>query len=86
MILSAVYMLWMYQRVIMGDLTNPANQKLIDLNMREKVALIPICLLILWMGVYPSVFLSRSEHAVREIKTQVTAPPSSLHAGAADAR
>ena len=36
-ILSAVYMLWMYQRVIFGEVTNPKNQKLADLDIREKM-------------------------------------------------
>src|SRR5437016_7300773 len=42
MILSAVYMLWMYQRVIYGKVTNPANLKLTDLSFREKLVLAPM--------------------------------------------
>jgi NADH-quinone oxidoreductase subunit M len=68
MILSAVYMLWMYQRVIYGEVTNPANQKLADLNFREKLALAPIIVLIFVMGVYPNLFLSRSDAAIQAIK------------------
>jgi NADH-quinone oxidoreductase subunit M len=68
MILSAVYMLWMYQRVIYGEVTNPANQKLADLNFREKLALAPIIILIFVMGVYPNLFLSRSDAAIQAIK------------------
>src|SRR2546423_4754473 len=67
MILSAVYMLWMYQRVIYGKVTNPANLKLADLNLREKVVLAPMILLIFAMGVYPNLFLARSKQAVQEI-------------------
>jgi len=72
MILSAVYMLWMYQRVILGENANPENQTLFDLNRRERLALIPLCALILWMGVYPAWFLSRSESAIATIKNRVT--------------
>jgi NADH-quinone oxidoreductase subunit M len=68
MILSAVYMLWMYQRVIYGEVTNPANQKLADLNFREKLALAPIIVLVFVMGVYPNLFLSRSSASIQAIK------------------
>ena len=62
-ILGAVYMLWMYRRVIFGPL-NPANEKLADLNFREVALLTPILLLIIVMGVYPQPFLRRIEPAV----------------------
>jgi NADH-quinone oxidoreductase subunit M len=81
MILSAVYMLWMYQRVIMGEITSPENLKLSDLNRREKLALAPICLLILWMGVLPSTFLTRSDRAIQEIKSRVVEPALVMHNG-----
>jgi NADH-quinone oxidoreductase subunit M len=71
MILSAVYMLWMYQRVVFGEVRNPENLKLADLNFREKLVLIPISILILVMGVYPSVFLSRSSQAIQTIKARL---------------
>jgi len=56
-ILAAVYMLWMYQRVIFGRITHPANERLKDLNRREIVTLVSIILLILWIGIYPKPFL-----------------------------
>ncbi|HEY6328998.1 MAG TPA: NADH-quinone oxidoreductase subunit M [Blastocatellia bacterium] len=71
MILSAIYLLWMYQRVIMGEVTNPANLKLSDLNGREKLLLAPAIVMIFVMGIYPSVFLSRSQAAVSEIQTRI---------------
>jgi NADH-quinone oxidoreductase subunit M len=70
MILSAVYMLWMYQRVIYGKVENPANLKLADLNFREKLVLAPIVVLIFVMGVYPNYFFARSNRAVQDIHTQ----------------
>src|SRR5262249_61743165 len=65
MILSAAYMLWMYQRVIFGRIGNPANLKLADLNLREWVVLAPAIVLIFVLVGYPSLFLSRT---VPEIK------------------
>jgi len=70
MILSAVYMLWMYQRVIYGKVTNPANLKLADLSFREKLVLVPMIVLIFVMGVYPNYFLLRSNRVVQEISAQ----------------
>lgn len=71
MILSAVYMLWMYQRVIFGAVTNPANSKLSDMSGREKLALAPIVVLVFVMGVYPAPFLSRTEAAIELIQSGI---------------
>ena len=82
MILSAVYMLWMYQRVIFGELRNPSNTILADLNLREKLVLAPIAVLIIVMGVYPSLFLSRADQTIQSIRTRVDAqPPISASSG-----
>jgi len=62
-ILAAVYLLWMYQRVFFGKITNPANLHLKDLPLREIVVLAPLIVLIVWIGVYPQPFLSRLEPA-----------------------
>ena len=67
MILSAVYMLWMYQRVIFGAIKNPDNLKLADLSWRERFVLAPAIVLIFVMGVFPNLFLSRSEPDVKAI-------------------
>jgi len=71
---AAVYMLWMLQRVVFGKLTNPENAKLSDLNAREIGLLIPLLLLMLFMGVYPRVFLDRSQASVEEVRIRVAAP------------
>lgn len=70
-VLAACYMLWMYQRVIYGKITKPENEKLTDLTAREKLVLIPLVVLVFWIGIYPSPFLSRIEPAVNQILTQV---------------
>lgn len=64
MILGAIYMLWMFRRVIFGPLANPENQKLKDLDGREILILAPVVALIIVMGVYPQPFLSRVKPAV----------------------
>ncbi len=69
-ILAAVYMLWMFQRVMFGRLDNPKNQVLKDLNLREIVVLIPIVILIIWIGVYPNPFLKRMETSVSYLLDQ----------------
>jgi len=66
-IFAAVYMLWMFQRVMFGKLTNPANQSLHDLSMREIAVLVPILVFIVWIGVYPSTFLRTSAASTKQI-------------------
>src|SRR5438552_10961156 len=73
---AAVYMLWMLQRVVFGKLTNPENAKLADLNSREIGLLIPLLVLMLFMGVYPRVFLDLSRAGVEEVRSRVAAPPA----------
>jgi NADH-quinone oxidoreductase subunit M len=75
MILSAVYMLWMYQRVIYGEVNNEENRKLTDINFREKLALAPLIILIFVMGVYPTYFLARSSNAIAVIRNFVNPDP-----------
>ncbi|HET9218062.1 MAG TPA: NADH-quinone oxidoreductase subunit M [Terriglobia bacterium] len=70
-ILSAVYMLWMYQRVIWGEVTNPHNESLTDINTRERLTLVPLLLLIVWMGVYSSPFLRPMDTSVTNLLNRV---------------
>ena len=71
-IFAACYMLWMYQRVIFGKVTNPANEKLEDINWRERIILIPLVVFIFWIGVYPKPFLDRIEPAVKDVLVRVS--------------
>ena len=64
-ILSAVYMLWMFQRVYYGPVTHEENKTLPDLRPREWAAAIPLCAMAIVMGVYPMLFLKPMEPAVR---------------------
>jgi NADH-quinone oxidoreductase subunit M len=66
-VFSAVYLLWMYQRVIFGELRHEENRRLPDLNAREIWTLVPILVLIVWIGVYPKPFTVVTETAVAEL-------------------
>jgi NADH-quinone oxidoreductase subunit M len=80
-VLGAIYMLWMLQRVFFGDITHAVNEKLKDLNAREVAVFAPIIGLIIFMGVYPKPFLSRMEPAVDRFIEQVTEKRMALHEG-----
>src|SRR5579883_1413136 len=69
-ILSAVYMLWMYQRVIWGEIKNERNANLLDLVGRERVMLIPLLIMMVWMGVYSSFFLRPMDSSVSKLLNQ----------------
>jgi hypothetical protein len=71
-VLGAIYMLWMYQRVFFGPVRHAENEGLKDLNLREVVVFLPILVMIIAMGVYPKPFLSRMEPAVERFIKQVT--------------
>lgn len=66
-IMAAVYILWMYKRVVFGRVTNPKNEELKDVNIREIFVLVPILIFIVWIGIYPSTFLSKSEKSTKQL-------------------
>jgi NADH-quinone oxidoreductase subunit M len=70
-VLAAVYLLWMYQRVFYGEVTNEKNRKLPDLTDREKVILVSVVVVILWMGIYPQPFLRRLDLNVAQVIQRV---------------
>jgi len=72
-ILAAVYMLWMFQRVMFGELKNPENKNLKDLSLREVLVLLPIVLMIIIIGIYPYPFLNKTEVSVRDLVSRVKA-------------
>ncbi len=76
-ILGAIYMLWMYRRVIFGPLVDPENEKLKDLGARERIILAPIVALVLLMGIYPQPFLQRMKPAVELSLKRIAAAPAS---------
>jgi len=66
-ILAAVYLLWMYRRVMFGPCDNPENRALLDLDWREKAILAAILVPIFWIGVYPNYFTARLDGSVSEL-------------------
>jgi NADH-quinone oxidoreductase subunit M len=72
-ILAAVYMLWVVQRVIFGEVTHEENRKLTDLNPREWVVLAPILLFVFWIGVAPSPFFHKMEASVAQLLNGISA-------------
>lgn len=63
-ILAAVYMLWMYQRVMFGQITKKINESLADINAREIGLLVPLVIFMVWIGVRPLDFTKYSEEWV----------------------
>lgn len=70
-IFAAVYMLWMFQRVMFGEVTKKENKNLKDLSLREVVVLLPLIFFIFQIGVYPKPFLSRMDASVKHLISQV---------------
>lgn len=70
-ILAAVYLLWMFQRVMFGTNDNPKNHNLSDMNKREWTMMVPIVIFIVWIGVYPSTFLKFSENSTRLLVNKI---------------
>ncbi len=76
-ILAAVYLLTMYQKIFFGPNDNPKNQKLADLRSHELWALIPLVLLAFWIGLYPKPFLNIIEPASNAIVQTMQTPHTS---------
>ncbi len=71
-ILAAVYMLWMFKRAMFGPLDKEENRVLKDLNAREIATLIPIVILIVWIGIYPQTFLRKMDRSVEGFLARTT--------------
>jgi NADH-quinone oxidoreductase subunit M len=72
-VLGAIYMLWMYQRVFFGEITHNENEKLKDLSFREICVFAPLILMVFVMGVYSKPIISRMEPSVNQFVEQVNA-------------
>ncbi len=72
-IFAAVYLLWMYQRVVFGEVTNNDLNDLKDLTGREIFILVPIFIFIVWLGIYPTTFLNLTSVTTETILNNVSA-------------
>lgn len=70
-ILGAVYMLWLAERILFGAEKNPTGHPLKDINLREIILFIPLLILIVWMGVYPKPFLSKLDRPIDQLLLQM---------------
>ncbi len=66
-ILAAVYLLWMVYKTLFGEIRIEANRTMRDLNGREIALLVPLVLLMFWIGIAPQSFLATSEPQVRHL-------------------
>jgi NADH-quinone oxidoreductase subunit M len=72
-ILAAVYLLWMTQRVLFQEMTHPENEKLADIDTREFITLLPLAVLVVFLGVYPNPALSVMHASVDQMMAKMEA-------------
>ncbi|HXE16483.1 MAG TPA: proton-conducting transporter membrane subunit, partial [Stellaceae bacterium] len=82
MILSAIYMLYLYRRLIFGVITRDDVRSMLDLNWREVVVFAPMIAVVIWMGIYPSSFLHPMQPAIAHIVQHLEAARHTPHAPA----
>jgi len=70
-ILAAAYLLWMFQRVMHGPITNDKVNSFKDLNKREITIFVPIVFMMFWMGIFPKPFLRKIDASVTHLINQV---------------
>ncbi len=73
-VLAAAYLLWLYQRVFFGTVTNPKNEKLHDLTPREVLTFVPLLIMAFWIGLYPKPFFQILEQPVNQIVQDIHSP------------
>lgn len=66
-ILAAVYLLYMFQKLFLGPVDKEENRVLLDMNLREIVTLVPLLIFIFWIGLYPSPFFNLMEASVAKL-------------------
>jgi NADH-quinone oxidoreductase subunit M len=67
LILGAAYALWLYRKIIFGELTKASLRAILDMNRREVAVFLPLVLITLWMGIYPNSFLDPMGPAVDKL-------------------
>ncbi|MAU42051.1 MAG: NADH-quinone oxidoreductase subunit M [Kordiimonas sp.] len=82
-ILGAAYMLWLYRRVVFGELTKEDLKSILDLDKREVWIFAPLVVLTLWMGIYPASFMDFMHISVDNLVQQHQAATAAVHVTAA---
>ena len=77
-ILAAVYILYMFQKVYMGPVTNPENEKLEPMHWQEIAVMIPIVVLVIWIGIQPWPFFRTMDSSVNQLVTYVNAESADI--------
>ena len=72
-VLGAAYMLWLYRRIIFGELVKPDLMRMKDLHPREVAIFAPLVILVLWMGIWPEPFLDVFDASVKNLLTSFKA-------------
>jgi NADH-quinone oxidoreductase subunit M len=70
-ILAAIYLLWLVQRVFFGPIVNEENRSIPDIAWNEVAAMVPLIVLMVWIGVRPNVFLRKMTPSVQQLLTTV---------------
>ena len=70
-ILAAIYLLWLVQRVFFGPITNEENRHIPDMSWNEVAAMVPLIVLMVWIGVRPNFFLRKMTPSVQKLLTTV---------------
>jgi len=74
LILGPAYTLWMYRRVMFGDIANKNVALLDDINKREGLVLLALAVMVLWMGLWPAPFTNMMHVTVNHLLTQIMIP------------
>jgi len=70
-ILAAIYLLWLVQKVFYGPITNEENKHVPEIAWNEIAALVPLAVFIVWIGVHPNTFLKKMSPSVQQLLSQV---------------
>jgi NADH-quinone oxidoreductase subunit M len=85
-ILAAVYLLWMVQKVLFGPLQDPQNERLRDMTPREVAGVLPFALMAVLMGVLPGIFFSKMEISVQQFVSDMNRRVGRVYAADAGAK